>query len=49
MTQAQQEHRRIFAAVRRGDADAAAAAMEQHRARTLASWKRITADGGDGG
>src|SRR5262245_6724875 len=46
MTQAQQEHRKIFAAVRRGDPDAAAAAMEQHRTRTLASWKRITADGG---
>jgi DNA-binding GntR family transcriptional regulator len=40
---AQQEHRRIFAALRRGDPDAAAAAMERHRLHTLASWQRIVA------
>lgn len=43
MTQAQQEHRKIFAAIRRGDADAAAAAMERHRTHTMASWQRIIA------
>ena len=41
MTQAQQEHRKIFAAVRKGDPDGAAAAMENHRSRTMASWKRL--------
>jgi DNA-binding GntR family transcriptional regulator len=43
MTQAQVEHRKILAAVRRGDAEAAAAAMERHRAHTMASWQRIVA------
>jgi DNA-binding GntR family transcriptional regulator len=40
---AQAEHRKILAAVRRGDPDAAAAAMERHRANTMASWHRIAA------
>src|SRR5262245_16066489 len=44
MTQAQVEHRKILAAVRRGDAEAAAAAMERHRSHTMASWQRIVAD-----
>src|SRR5262245_15003790 len=43
MAQAQAEHRKIFAAVRRGDADAAGAAMERHRTLTMASWQRIVA------
>ena len=43
MARAQQEHRRIFAAVRRGDVDAAAAAMERHRTLTMAGWHRIIA------
>src|SRR5215813_3950589 len=43
MTQAQTEHRKILAAVRRGDADAAGAAMERHRGHTMASWQRIVA------
>ena len=41
MTQAQQEHRKIFAAVRKGDPDGAASAMENHRSRTMASWMRL--------
>jgi DNA-binding GntR family transcriptional regulator len=41
MSQAQQEHRKILTTVRRGDPEAAAAAMEQHRTRTMASWDRI--------
>jgi DNA-binding GntR family transcriptional regulator len=41
MTKAQQEHRKIFAAVRKGDPDGAASAMEDHRSRTMASWKRL--------
>jgi DNA-binding GntR family transcriptional regulator len=41
MTQAQQEHRKIFAAVRRGDPQGAASAMEHHRNRTMTSWKRL--------
>ena len=43
MTQAQAEHRKILAAVRRGDAEAAGAAMERHRMLTMASWQRIVA------
>ncbi len=43
MAQAQVEHRKIFAAVRRGDADAAGAALERHRTNTMASWHRIVA------
>ena len=41
MTQAQQEHRKIFAAVRKGDPEAAATAMDQHRSRTMACWNRL--------
>jgi DNA-binding GntR family transcriptional regulator len=41
MTQAQQEHRKIFAAVRKGDPDGAGTAMEVHRNRTMASWHRV--------
>jgi DNA-binding GntR family transcriptional regulator len=44
MAQAQQEHRKILAAMRREDADAAAAAMERHRHHTMASWQRIIAN-----
>jgi DNA-binding GntR family transcriptional regulator len=44
MNQAQQEHQKIVAAVRRGDADAAATAMERHRRCTMASWQRIGAN-----
>jgi DNA-binding GntR family transcriptional regulator len=43
MAPAQVEHRKILAAVRRGDPDAAAAAMERHRTNTMASWRRIAA------
>lgn len=43
MTQAQQEHRKILAGLRRGDPDAAASAMERHRAHTMASWDRMIA------
>lgn len=49
MAQAQAEHRKILAAVRRGDPDAGAAAMERHRTHTLASWQRIIAQAGDAG
>jgi DNA-binding GntR family transcriptional regulator len=49
MTQAQAEHRKIFAAVRRGDTDAAAAAMECHRVNTMASWQRVVANVGKTG
>jgi len=49
MTQAQAEHRKILAAVRRGDAGAAAAAMERHRTLTMASWQRIIASAGEAG
>lgn len=49
MARAQVEHRKILAAVRRGDADAAAAAMERHRANTMASWHRIAARAGKTG
>ena len=48
MAQAQVEHRRILAAVRRGDADAAGAAMERHRTNTMASWHRIVASAAKG-
>lgn len=41
MTRAQQEHRKIFAAVRKGDPEAAASAMAHHRSRTMASWNRL--------
>src|SRR5262245_22132997 len=40
MTQAQQEHRKIFAAVRKGDPDSAATAMDHHRSGTMVSWNR---------
>src|SRR5215510_4169278 len=43
MAQAQVEHRKILTAVRRGDAQGAAAAMERHRSHTMASWQRIVA------
>jgi DNA-binding GntR family transcriptional regulator len=43
MAQAQVEHRKILAGVRRGDADAAGAAMERHRTNTMVSWHRIVA------
>ena len=46
MAQAQAEHRKILAAVRRSDADAAAAAMERHRTNTMASWQRVVANAG---
>ena len=46
MAQAQAEHRKILAAVRRVDADAAGAAMERHRINTMASWHRIVASAG---
>jgi DNA-binding GntR family transcriptional regulator len=46
MAQAQVEHRKILAAVRRGDADAAGAAMERHRTNTMASWHRVVANAG---
>jgi DNA-binding GntR family transcriptional regulator len=49
MAQAQAEHRKILAAVRRGDADAAAAAMERHRTNTMASWHRVVANAGSEG
>src|SRR4029450_6615067 len=41
--QAPVEHRKLLAAIRRGDPDAGAAAMERHRSHTLASWRRIIA------
>lgn len=43
MAEAQKEHRKILAGLRRGDADAASAAMERHRAHTMASWDRMIA------
>ena len=46
MAQAQAEHRKILAAVRRSDPDAAAAAMERHRTNTMASWQRVVANAG---
>jgi DNA-binding GntR family transcriptional regulator len=49
MAQAQVEHRKILAAVRRGDAEAAGAAMERHRTNTMASWQRIVATAGKSG
>jgi DNA-binding GntR family transcriptional regulator len=42
---AQREHRRLARAVGSGDADAAAAAMERHRATTLAAWRGALARG----
>jgi len=47
MVRAQAEHRKLFAAVRRSDPDAAAAAMERHRAQTMESWQRIVASAGE--
>lgn len=41
---AQNEHREIFEAITRGDAEAAAAAMSVHRERSLAAWFQATAD-----
>jgi DNA-binding GntR family transcriptional regulator len=38
MAVAERDHREIYDAVVRGDADAAAAAMEAHRERSLAAW-----------
>jgi DNA-binding GntR family transcriptional regulator len=35
---AQQEHRELYEAVARGDAEAAATAMAEHRERSLAAW-----------
>src|SRR5262249_36301894 len=35
---AEGDHRKLYDAVVRGDADAAATAMEAHRDRTLAAW-----------
>ena len=49
MAQAQAEHRKILAAVRRADAEAAGAAMERHRINTMASWHRIVASAGKDG
>jgi DNA-binding GntR family transcriptional regulator len=43
---AQREHRRLARAVAAGDADAAAAAMEHHRATTLAGWRAALARAG---
>jgi len=48
MAQTQLEHRRIFAAVRRGDPDASATAMDRHRLRTMESWQRIIASAKEG-
>jgi DNA-binding GntR family transcriptional regulator len=44
MPEAQREHEAIVSAVRRGDADAAGAAMEQHRTTTLAGWDQALAE-----
>jgi DNA-binding GntR family transcriptional regulator len=49
MAQAQAEHRKLLAAIKRGDPDAGAAAMERHRSHTLASWRRIIAESGKAG
>jgi DNA-binding GntR family transcriptional regulator len=46
MAQAQAEHRKILAAVRRGDAAAAGAVMERHRTNTMASWHRVVTSAG---
>jgi DNA-binding GntR family transcriptional regulator len=43
MEAAQREHWAVFEGVRRGDAEAAAAAMARHREATVASWRRIVA------
>jgi DNA-binding GntR family transcriptional regulator len=40
---AQREHRALVAAVTRGDAEAAAAAMARHRESTLAAWRKALA------
>jgi DNA-binding GntR family transcriptional regulator len=42
--EAQREHARIASAVRSGDAEAAAAAMEQHRESTLTAWRSALVD-----
>src|SRR5262245_18943311 len=44
MAQAQVEHRKLLAGIKRGDPDAGGAAMERHRAHSLASWQRIIAE-----
>ena len=44
MPAAQEEHRRLVEAVLAGDADAAGAAMERHRASTLEAWREALAD-----
>ncbi len=43
---AEVEHRDLFEAVRRRDADAAADAMARHRESTLAAWDAVLADHG---
>jgi DNA-binding GntR family transcriptional regulator len=45
---AQREHRRLARAVAAGDAEAAAQAMERHRATTLAAWRAALARAGAG-
>jgi DNA-binding GntR family transcriptional regulator len=42
--EAQDEHRQIVAAVRRGDVEAATAAMAEHRLSTLAAWEEALRD-----
>ncbi len=44
MPQAQEEHRRLVAAVVEGDAEAAGAAMQRHRDSTLEAWRVALAD-----
>lgn len=45
MPEAQREHEAIVAAMRKGDAEAAGAAMERHRLSTLAAWEQALTDG----
>jgi DNA-binding GntR family transcriptional regulator len=42
---AQREHREIYEAIARGDAEAAAAAMATHREHSLAAWYAASEDG----
>ncbi len=46
MAAAQQEHRAIFEVLRRGDPEAAVAAMARHREATMKSWQGIVAGAG---
>ena len=49
MRAAQKEHWAILEAIRASDAEAAAAAMERHRANTLESWRMVVSAEADGG